>query len=161
MITYTQKSILVSSAVALVNPVNTVGIMGAGLAKEFKKYHHPRMFESYAFACKTDRLRIGRLHVWHYEDWLGKNRMLINFPTKIHWKQLSRLDIIEAGLERFSQECLNYGLGSEIMGNCKHDVSFPMLGCGLGGLDWVDVKSMMEHYLEDLPLKILIHEWVK
>lgn len=144
MITYTTGDIFTSHMQVLVNPVNTVGVMGKGLAKQFK-IRFPLMFEAYKVACDSQDLAIGRLHLYQADD-----KWVLNFPTKAHWRAQSRLEYIEAGLERFIKIYREEGI---------HSIAFPMLGCGLGGLDWeIEVKPLMERYLKDLDIPIEIYE---
>ena len=143
MITYTTASIFDSPALALVNPVNTVGVMGAGLALEFKR-RYPTLFEFYKWACRDHELEIGRLV---YYNAYGK--IIVLFPTKQDWRSQSRIEYIEEGLRSFACDYIPEGIPA---------VSFPMLGCGLGGLNWGDVKPLMEKYLQDVDIPVYIHE---
>ena len=143
MIIYTEASIFDSPADVLVNTVNTVGVMGKGIAKEFKRLH-PEMFQSYQDMCKSGKFQIGDL--WMYRHSSGG---ILNFPTKHDWRSGSKIEYIEKGLQRFVKEYKTYKVRT---------VSFPQLGCGNGQLDWEnDVKRLMEDYLSNLPLYILIH----
>lgn len=139
MITWIDKraSIFDSSAQVLVNPVNCDGIMGAGLALEFKR-RFPDMFSSYKCACIRGDLRIGKLHFWD-DDALC--HAVLNFPTKNHLRDHSSLAYIRAGLIEFV---------------CRHaviqitSIAFPLLGCGLGGLNRDQVRALMSEYLGPL-----------
>lgn len=142
MIHYVSGNIFDSPAQTLVNPVNTVGVMGKGLALEFKK-RYPRMFEEYKKQCRDGWLYVGDLMLWR-----AKDHFILNFPTKKHWKDLSSLIYIEAGLLSFANKYESYGISS---------IAFPKLGCGNGGLDWKAVKSVMERYLQELPIDIYIY----
>ncbi|MEA3558524.1 MAG: macro domain-containing protein [Candidatus Thermoplasmatota archaeon] len=130
-------------AKAYVNTVNTKGVMGKGIAKVFKEMY-PKMFKEYQRKCETGELDIGKL--WSYH---AKDKIVINFPTKEHWRRPSKADYIEAGLLDFSKKYAIWGLES---------VAFPPLGCGNGGLDFeTQVKPLMEKYLQPLPINILVY----
>ncbi len=142
MIIYVRTNLFESNAQVLVNTVNTVGVMGKGLAKEFKRLY-PDMFERYQRSCEEGKLDIGNLHFYK-----TPNKWVMNFPTKKSWRSASRLDYIEAGLKKFVAEYENLGITS---------IAFPLLGCGNGGLEWEEVKPLMEKYLKRLPIEIFIH----
>ncbi len=143
MITYVRTNIFESNAQVLVNTVNTVGVMGKGLAKEFKRIY-PDMFESYQKFCEEGLLSVGKLQVYK-----TPNKWILNFPTKANWRSPSKLEYIEQGLQKFVANYERLGIGS---------IAFPMLGCGNGGLSWEDeVKPLMETYLKELPIDIFIH----
>ena len=125
---------------ALVNPVNCVGVMGAGLAKVFK-LRYPDMFDSYAEACEDRRVDIGHLTIWRTGEDDG-TKGVINFPTKRHWKEPSEMEYLEKGLRAFAASCDRMGFDS---------YGFPLLGAGLGGLPEDDVMSVMVKHL--YPLK--------
>lgn len=132
-----------SHAEVLVNTVNCVGVMGKGIALEFKR-RYPQMFEEYTRLCKEGIVRPGQPYV--YTDLVG-NRVL-NFPTKDNWRTPSRLSYIRDGLQWFRNHYSDYGIIS---------IAFPPLGCGNGGLSWDDVGPMMYRYLHDLPIEIEIY----
>ena len=141
MIEYTEGDILQSDgkAEALVNTVNCVGVMGRGIALQFKKAY-PENFRAYAKACKKGDLRLGRMFV--YETGRPDNpRYIINFPTKQHWRNKSQTKSIEEGLE---------DLVEVIRKNHIQSIAIPPLGCGLGGLRWNEVKSRITTALEPL-----------
>lgn len=143
MITYVRGDIFTSPARALVNTVNTVGVMGKGIAKDFK-FYFPEMFEQYQNLCETRQLKIGRLFYYR-----GLHKSVLNFPTKRHWRQKSRIEDIEAGLNTFVDKYEQYSIGS---------IAFPQLGCGNGELDWeTQVRPLMERYLGSLPISVYIH----
>jgi len=143
MITYLRTNIFESNAHVLVNTVNTIGVMGKGLAKEFKRLY-PNMFDSYQKYCESGHLRTGKLQLFR-----TKNKWILNFPTKQNWRDSSKLEYIESGLQKFVDSYEKQGVKS---------ISFPMLGCGNGGLDWeMQVKPLMEKYLKKLPIEIFIH----
>ena len=130
MITYTQGDILQDTSEALVNPVNCVGVMGKGLALRFKEMF-PANYKAYQYACAAHLVLPGKLFV--YERDLHP-RYIINFPTKRHWRDISLLKDIDAGLDMLR----NIVIGLNI---CS--IAIPALGCGLGGLDWSDVKPLI------------------
>jgi O-acetyl-ADP-ribose deacetylase (regulator of RNase III) len=143
MITYVRTNIFESRADVLVNTVNTVGVMGKGLAKEFKRIY-PDMFESYQKFCEDGTLVVGKLQVYK-----TPNKWVLNFPTKANWRSPSKLEYIEQGLQKFVEHYARLGIKS---------IAFPMLGCGNGGLSWEkEVKPLMLKYLEPLPIDIFIH----
>ena len=143
MITYVDFSLFESPAKVLVNTVNTVGVMGKGIAKEFKRIY-PEMFARYRELCERKMFNIGEL--WLYET---PHKRVLNFPTKKHWRNPSKTEYIEHGLEKFV----------EIYQDARFtSVSFPMLGCGNGELDWKSqVKPLIEKHLKGLPVQIFIH----
>jgi len=150
MITYIQNGdIFESSAQILVNPVNTVGVMGKGLALEFKK-RYPDMFKTYKKICDEKEIEPGRLYIC-----LGKNHLILLFPTKEHWKDSSKIEYIDDGLRTFCLELLPFLV--EFAGRDIKSIAFPKLGCGNGGLDWEDVKPVMERWLNDLPIDVFIY----
>ena len=143
MITYVVCDLFESPARVLVNTVNTVGVMGKGIAKQFKQVY-PDMFREYQEICESRKFEVGDL--WLYKT---ANKWVLNFPTKKHWRQPSRIDYIESGLEKFVATYHVYGITS---------VSFPFLGCGNGELDWeTQVQPVMERYLKELPIDVFIH----
>jgi O-acetyl-ADP-ribose deacetylase (regulator of RNase III) len=143
MITYVVCDLFESPARVLVNTVNTVGVMGKGIAKDFKLVY-PEMFRDYQILCEKKALDIGKL--WLYRT---PNKWVLNFPTKRHWRHPSRPEYIEAGLAKFVETYHLYGISS---------ISFPLLGCGNGELDWqTQVRPLMERYLDKLPIAIFVH----
>lgn len=125
---------------ALVNTVNTVGIMGKGIALQFKKAF-PENFDAYAKACKRDEVEIGRMFI-HDLAQLQNPRFIINFPTKRHWRGRSKLQDIEAGLEALVEDVKRLRIES---------LALPPLGCGHGGLVWEDVYPMIVQAFRSLP----------
>lgn len=144
MLIYHRTSILRSQAQTVVNTVNTVGVMGKGLASALKS-KYPEMFKAYREICKNQLLDIGQLWLWK-----GPDRWVLNFPTKKHWRQPSKLSYIEAGLKKFVAQYERRGI---------REIAFPRLGCGNGGLNWEDVRPLMEHYLSPLPITVYIHDY--
>lgn len=143
---YLRTSIFDSPAQTLVNTVNCVGVMGKGLAKEFKS-REPAMFRAYKSLCDNKKLKPGLLWLWR-----GKNSWVLNFPTKQHWRSPSRIEWIEAGLDKFVSRYKDLEI---------EDISFPRLGCGNGDLDWDDVRPLMEKYLSDLSIPVYVHDFSK
>ena len=144
MIHVARGNIFNSPAQVLVNPVNTVGVMGAGLAKQFKQ-RYPEMYKSYRRFCLAGQFQIGMLQLYEAKD----GKVVCNFPTKNHWEEASKLEHIEAGLQKFVGTYQEKGIVS---------VAFPKLGCGLGGLDWdQQVEPMMRKYLDDVSLSIYFY----
>jgi len=139
VIEYKCGDILHEEADALVNTVNCVGVMGRGIALQFKKAF-PENFKAYAVACKRKQVQPGRMFVHDTGSMLGP-RYIINFPTKRHWRGKSRMDDIDAGLLAFVQLIRELGIRS---------VAIPPLGCGLGGLDWEKVRARIQAALEPL-----------
>ena len=131
-----QGNIFESSCQTLVNTVNCVGVMGRGIALEFKN-RFPEMYDEYARYCTDKRIHPGVLHLWKKsEPWI------LNFPTKNHWKYPSKLEYIEQGMAKFSATYVMKGITS---------IAFPELGTSLGGLQWSTVKEVMYRHLEPLP----------
>jgi len=142
MITYLKGDLFKSPAKILVNTVNTVGVMGKGVALEFKK-QYPEMFYRYKQLCEKDELNIGGLFLWKKEK-----KWVLLFPTKVHWRNPSKLEYVEEGLKKFAENWDKLGADS---------IAFPRLGCGNGGLDWKDVQPLMERYLKSIPLEIYVY----
>lgn len=127
----------------LVNTVNCVGVMGKGIALDFKN-KYPRMFDEYQALCKSGRVKPG--HPYLYRDLTGVS--IINFPTKNNWRSPSKFSYISEGLKWFQQSYQALDITS---------VAFPPLGCGNGGLSWDDVGPEMYRALKDLPIEIEIY----
>ena len=144
MLTYHRTSLLESQAQTIVNTVNTVGVMGKGLAHEMK-IRYPLMFKSYKKICDERLLDVGKLWLWR-----DPQQWVLNFPTKKNWRQPSRIEYIEAGLEKFVRNFERQGI---------REIAFPRLGCGNGGLNWDEVQPLMHRYLSDLPIKVYIHDY--
>lgn len=139
MISYTQGNLLEAPVEALVNTVNTVGVMGKGIALMFKE-RFDRNFQLYAAACKAKQVKVGQMFVTETGEIEGP-RWIINFPTKDHWKGDSRLEWVESGLEDLKRVLRQQGIRS---------VAIPPLGAGNGGLDWPTVKVRIDAALCDL-----------
>lgn len=140
--------ILTANAEALVNTVNCVGVMGRGIALQFRKAF-PENFSVYERACERGEVRPGKMLVFETGLLTGP-RYIINFPTKRHWKGKSRMEDIETGLPALLDEIKKRGIRS---------VAVPPLGCGLGGLDWNKVRPKIVHAFESLPeVRVLLFE---
>lgn len=140
MIRFAQGDILEVDAEALVNSVNCVGVMGRGVALQFK-HAYPANFKAYAAACRRGEVQPGRMFVFATGG-LANPRYIINFPTKRHWRGKSRMEDIAAGLEALVDEITSRGIRS---------VALPPLGSGLGGLAWQDVRPLIVDALACLP----------
>jgi len=147
MIQYINGNLFTSNSKVLVNTVNTVGVMGKGIAYEFKKYY-PTMFKEYKELCDNNSLNVGDLHLFK-----TSNKWILNFPTKEHWRSPSKIEYIEKGLKSLVQQALSLQIS---------DIAMPKLGCGNGGLDWErEVKPIVEKYLKTSPINVSIYEFDK
>lgn len=135
MISVKTSNIFDSTAEALVNPVNCVGISGAGLALEFK-IRYPDNYQAYRTVCSLELLTLGKVYNFRTNTGL----FIINFPTKFHWKDRSFLQNIDLGLD---------ALITEIEFNEIESIAIPALGCGLGQLSWKDVKNLIFEKFEN------------
>jgi O-acetyl-ADP-ribose deacetylase (regulator of RNase III) len=142
MIEYIEGDIFNSPAQVIVNTVNTVGVMGKGLALSFKN-RYPEMFQSYKLACDKNLMKIGKLMLFYSPD-----HWILLFPTKENWRYPSKLEYIEEGLSKFVRTFAEKNITS---------IAFPRLGCGNGELNWEDVRPIMEKYLRQLPIDIYIY----
>lgn len=131
---------------AVVNTVNTKGVMGKGIALQFKRAF-PDNYKAYRAACEAGEVQLGRMFVT--PERMVNPRLIINFPTKGHWKSRSRLKDVEAGLQDLRRVVVDYDVKS---------LAVPPLGCGLGGLAWGDVRPMIEAELDDLPIEVIVFE---
>ncbi len=148
MIECKQGDILCADVEALVNTVNCVGVMGRGIALQFKKAF-PQNFKAYATACKNEEVQPGRMFVFETGQ-LTYPHYIINFPTKRHWRGASRIQDIDAGLQALVETIGQYEIRS---------IAIPPLGSGLGGLNWSEVKSRIEAALQPLTdVRIVIYE---
>lgn len=143
MITERTGDLLRDDAQVLVNPVNTVGVMGKGLALQFKRAF-PAVFTSYVEACTDGRLRPGKVLAVPIEG----GRWVINVPTKRHWRSASRLEDIESGLDDLSRVLTELEVAS---------VAVPPLGCGHGGLEWDAVHPLIIERLGALGLEVRLY----
>ncbi len=148
MIEYKTGNILTEDAEAITNTVNCVGVMGRGIALQFKKAF-PENFKAYAVACKRDEVQPGRMFI-HDMEGLTNPRYIINFPTKRHWRGKSRITDIEAGLVDLAAQIRERGI---------HSIAIPPLGSGLGGLEWPEVKQRIEQVFADMDdVRIIVFE---
>lgn len=144
MITFVKGDIFESPAQVLTNTVNCVGVMGKGIALEFKR-RHPAMFMDYEVRCKMGEVQLGVPYLWEDE-----RTQVLNFPTKGHWREDSRLQDIDAGLQYLVEHYQKMGICS---------VAMPPLGCGNGGLGWKDVRQMIEQKLGSITdLEVFVYE---
>lgn len=141
MIEIAKGNLLDAPVEALVNTVNTQGIMGKGIALQFKQAF-PAMFRDYEKACKAGEVRLGKVHVYDLGGLTGGPRWIINFPTKGNWRERSRLADIEAGLQDLVIAVRRLKILS---------IAVPPLGCGNGGLNWADVRPRIEAAFAQLP----------
>jgi O-acetyl-ADP-ribose deacetylase (regulator of RNase III) len=139
MIEFKSGDILAADTEALVNTVNCVGIMGRGIAPQFKNAF-PENFKQYQAACAREEVQPGRMFVFK-TDALTNPKYIINFPTKRHWRGKSRIEDIEAGLKALVNEIRVRGIRS---------IAIPPLGSGLGGLNWADVRARIIEALRGL-----------
>ena len=143
MILYVQGDLFQSPAQVLVNTVNTVGVMGKGVALQFKR-HFPEMYAKYRELCEKGDFDVGSL--WLYKT---PNKWVLNFPTKRHWRQPSRIEYVESGIKKFVETYSSMGI---------HSIAFPPLGCGNGQLDFrSQVQPLMEKYLQPLPIEVFVY----
>ncbi|MCG8386295.1 MAG: macro domain-containing protein [Cytophagales bacterium] len=148
MIKYLTGNIFDSKAEALVNTVNTVGVMGKGVALQFKKAY-PNNFKAYSQACKDEQIDIGKLFVTKDGNVSTGEKYIINFPTKKNWRKPSEYEYIEKGLEDLLNVIDYYKLKS---------IAIPPLGAGNGGLEWQKVKTIISKYLGQVDVEVLVYE---
>lgn len=144
MLKYVKGNLLEAEAEAYVNTVNTVGVMGKGIALQFKN-KFPHNYQMYLEACKLGTIAVGKLLVVT-ENFIEGRKVIINFPTKKEWFRKSQYAYIEEGLKDLVRIIGQFQLKS---------VALPPLGCGNGGLTWAKVKAMIEKYLKDIPDTII------
>lgn len=141
-VTVLTGDLFASGAQTLTNAVNTIGVMGRGIALEFKK-RYPDMFADYVERCgeRTVELGVPYLYRGPTTPWI------LNFPTKDHWRSPSRLDDIASGLDHLTENAETWGIRS---------IAVPALGCGAGGLDWSDVGPLLHDRLSrmDIPVEL-------
>ena len=142
MIKYIKGTVFNTRAQTIVNAVNCVGVMGTGIALEFK-LRYPEMFNDYVEQCRSKKIKTGVPSLYKYYD----NEFIMNFPTKEHWKSPSKIQWIDEGLKYFVNNYKSMKIQS---------IAFPKLGTNNGGLDWNDVKILMEKYLEPIDLMVYI-----
>ncbi|MHB8252800.1 MAG: type II toxin-antitoxin system antitoxin DNA ADP-ribosyl glycohydrolase DarG [Acidiferrobacter sp.] len=147
MITFTQGNLLEARAEALVNTVNTVGVMGKGIALMFKE-RFSENFRLYAAACKAKQVQTGRMFVTEVNE-LDGPRWIVNFPTKQHWRAPSQLAWVVDGLQDLRRFLIEHNVRS---------IAIPPLGAGNGGLEWDEVREQIEAMLGDLDTEIMVFE---
>ncbi|MBK8674730.1 MAG: macro domain-containing protein [Bacteroidetes bacterium] len=148
MIQYITGNILDSNAQALVNTVNTMGVMGKGIALQFKKAY-PNNFKAYEKASKNEEVKVGEMFVTLDSNTTTGERMIINFPTKTNWRKPSEYQFIEDGLDNLVEVINNKQIKS---------IAIPPLGAGNGGLSWEKVKKMIAQKLGNLNIDIYVYE---
>lgn len=141
-----KQDIFKSKCEAIVNPVNTVGVMGGGLALAFKK-KFPKVYDAYVEHCK-EGFDVNSLFTCESEL-NGDGIFVVNFPTKKHWRNPSQLNWIENNLIELKELCIDWEIKS---------VAIPQLGCGLGGLDWNDVKPLIIETFKDIDITVVLFE---
>ena len=134
----------------LVNTVNCVGVMGAGVAAEFKK-RYPEMYKDYVNRCRRKELKPGCPYLWQNPSMFGegKDELIINFPTKDNWRDPSKYEYVEDGLMRM-RDLLSHADGRKVV--------MPAVGCGHGGLNWERIKAMIVRYLSDVNANFIVTE---
>jgi len=147
MLNYIRGNIFESDAHALINTVNTVGIMGKGLALQFKNLF-PENFKKYQQACKNGKIDIGKMFITK-ENTIYGEKIIINFPTKKDWREPSKYEYIEKGLVSLVDVIKKFKIKS---------IAIPLLGCGNGGLKWERVKRMIEKKMSNLDIDVYIYE---
>jgi len=145
MLQFKKGNIFNEKVEALVNTVNCVGVMGKGIALQFKK-KFPQNYLAYKKACQEKQVKIGKMFVYKLQLF-GNPKYIINFPTKRHWKEKSKLEYIGVGLKDLVTTINKFKIKS---------IAIPPLGCGLGGLDWKLVKGLLEEELKPVKDKLEI-----
>jgi O-acetyl-ADP-ribose deacetylase (regulator of RNase III) len=143
MIQFMRGNLFDSKADILVNPVNCVGVMGKGIALEFKR-RWPEMFQAYRTSCSQGRVRPGKVHIWCRAAWI------VNLPTKEDWREPSKYEYVRASLIALREYADTLPSATAI--------AMPALGCGNGGLDWTRVKPMVVDTLGSLQNTIYVFE---
>lgn len=146
-ITFKKGNIFSSDKQTIVNTINCVGVMGKGVALGFR-LRYPEMYEKYKEFCKNKQITIGKL--WLYKPPQEDSKWVLNFPTKFHWKYPSKMEYLEAGLQKFVETYQEKGITS---------IAFPLLGTHNGGLDKIDVLNIMHFYLDKCSIPIEIYEY--
>ena len=148
MIELKQGNLLQEKTEALVNAVNCVGVMGKGIALEFKKTF-PENFQAYKKACHQKQVSLGNMFIFSTRQTFNPH-YIINFPTKNHWRNKSKINDIEKGLESLTKEVKNLNIKS---------ISIPPLGCGNGGLEWQEIKPLITQSFAKFPqIKVILFE---
>lgn len=144
---FVEGDLFESNAEALVNTVNTIGVMGKGVALQFRE-RFPENYALYASACKKGDITVGKMFITATNSMMNP-KWIINFPTKKHWMHKSSYDYINSGLEDLIQHTTKLGIKS---------IAIPPLGSGQGGLDWAKVKNILVEKLEGLQMDIMVYE---
>jgi O-acetyl-ADP-ribose deacetylase (regulator of RNase III) len=144
MIEIIKGNIFATEAQTIVNTVNCVGVMGAGIAYEFR-LRYPKMYERYVEICKAKQLQIGTL--WLYKT---DSKWILNFPTKYDWKYESKVEYLEKGLQKFMETYKEKGVQS---------IAFPILGASNGGIPETTSIDIMKKYLSDCDIKVEIYQY--
>lgn len=148
MMHFTQGNLLEANVDALVNAVNTVGVMGKGIALMFKE-RFPKNYREYVAASQAGEIQIGRMFV-SATDEPSNPKWIVNFPTKKHWRHPTKIEWVREGLVALHQVIRDKHIKS---------IAIPALGCGNGGLNWADVRPLIEEYLSDLAdTEIIVYE---
>lgn len=147
MIRYTKGNLFDSDAEALVNTVNTEGVMGKGIALQFKEAY-PDNYRLYRKACKDNKVQVGKMFITEDNKLTGR-KIIVNFPTKRTWRKPSEYVFIKDGLESLRNEIINKKI---------HSIAIPPLGTNNGGLDWTKVKQMIIEALADLDCVVYLYE---
>jgi len=147
MITYKKGNIFDAKVEALVNTVNTVGVMGKGIALQFK-FAFPECYRAYKEAASRDEIVTGKVQIVPVNDINGV-KYIINFPTKAHWRHPSKIQWIKDGLIDLKKQVQEFGINS---------IAIPPLGCGNGGLNWDKVRPLIDSLLADLNIDIIVYE---
>ena len=142
MIEHTKGNILLANTRALVNPVNCVGVMGAGLALQYKQ-RFPALYEAYRRLAKNKIIQPGKVYLYDAGE-----KYVANFPTKLHWRDPSKMSYIDEGLQ---------DLVKQLQARHIDSVAIPPLGCGLGGLDWEVVRPRIEMSFERLAIRAVLY----
>ena len=140
MLEYCKGNLLEAKVEALVNPVNCVGVMGKGLALAFKQAY-PDNFYYYKMACSLGEVKVGQMFITANNSFLYPF-YIINFPTKEHWKDPSKIEYVKDGLVALTKDIHRLQIKS---------IAIPALGCGLGGLEWKEVESLIISAFNPLP----------
>ena len=129
---------------AITNTVNCVGVMGNGIALEFKT-RYPDMFNKYVLLCKENKIQVGQVWLWY--RLADTPEFIVNFPTKKHWRNPSELEWIESGLDNLRTQVVKYSITT---------LALPALGCANGGLKFDEVLPLIENKLSDLDTKVFV-----
>lgn len=142
-VTVIKGNLFTSSCQTIVNTVNCVGVMGAGIALECR-FRYPEMFERYVQLCEAGQIEIGKLWIYKADRWI------LNFPTKKHWKYPSKIEFLEAGLEKFVNTYKERGIES---------IAFPLLGADKGGIPPNESLAVMQSYLDNVSVPVEIYQY--